>query len=299
MKLYHYCSNESFVEIVKSRSIWLSLLTLSNDYMEGKWIREVFRHVCEDLDVSKLNIEQLLEQLDSSINFWGGLGFCMSTKPDVLSQWRSYADDGSGVSVGFPKDYLMHIKEQLWNDPEDKTQKDSVSTPIGLSKVTYNLDDQKKKIRPVVEYIMDCVDRGAFSSGPTLLAGEETKEEKEKREKALKDLIKAFGVFFILLYSLKNPAFEEEAESRLVAWLPQASVDGEHLNDMKNLEIRARGNHIVPYLELKLLEADHSAIDEVWLGPRNTTPEKFVEAFLEKHGFPKVKVCRSSASYRR
>lgn len=299
MNLYHYCSNDSFVEIVKSRSIWLSELTLSNDYMEGKWVREVFRQVCQDLDTPNNTVELLLEHLDSTINFFGGLGFCMSAKPDVLSQWRSYADDGTGVSVGFPRDYLLHIKDQLWNDGKDGSRNDSISTVIGLSEVMYNLDGQKKEIFPVVKYIMDCVDRGALSPVPTLLAGEETKEKKGKREKAQKDLIKAFGGFFLLLYHLKNPAFEEEVESRLVAWIPQSSVDGEHLSYMKNLEIRARGNHIIPYLELKLQKTDHAAIDEVWLGPRNATPEKFVEAFLEKHEFPDVKVHRSSASYRR
>ncbi len=75
MNLYHYCSNASFVEIVKSRSIWLSELTLSSDYLEGKWIREVFREVCESLDASELTIDQLLSRLDITINFWRGLGF--------------------------------------------------------------------------------------------------------------------------------------------------------------------------------------------------------------------------------
>lgn len=299
MNLYHYCSNESFVEIVKSRSIWLSELTLSNDYMEGKWVREVFRQVCQDLDTPNDTVELLLKHLDSVIDYFGGLGFCMSAKPDVLSQWRSYADDGTGVSVGFPKDYLLRIKDQLSNGPRDGPRNDSISTVIGLSEITYNLDAQKKKILPIVKFIMDCVDRGALYPGSTLLAGEETKDKEEKKEKAKKDLIKAFGHFFLLLYSLKNPAFEEEAESRLVAWIPRPSEDGDQLRYMKNLEIRARGNHIMPYLELTLQETDHAAIDEVWLGPRNATPEKYVGAFLEKHGFSNVRVRRSSASYRR
>ena len=284
--------------MVKSRSVWLSELTLSNDYMEGKWVSEVFRLVCQDLNVKPPVVEQLLQTLDDSSNIWTGLGFCMSAKPDVLSQWRSYAEDGAGVSVGFPKDYLISIKDQFTSDPEEGSQADKFSTVIGLSEITYNLDAQKKELHPLVEFIIDCVERGALRK-PTLLTGDLTGEEKKKRSKAWDDFIRAFSEFSLVLYSMKNPAFEEELESRLIAWLPKTSSDNDPHKYVKNLEVRARGNHIVPYLELKLQETEHAAINEVWLGPRNSTPETFVEAFLAKHGFPDVKVQKSSASYRR
>ncbi len=292
MNLYHYCSNDSFVEIVKSRSIWLSELTLSSDYLEGKWIREVFRKVCEGLDVSELIIEQLLDQLDITINFWRGLGFCMSGRPDVLSQWRGYAEDGTGVSIGFPKDYLTQIKDQL--------SEDGVFGAIGLAEITYDLEKQKEGILPIVKLIMDYVERGALDrQGGTLFIAGEPNDKKERREKARKDLRQAFASFFLLLFSLKNTAFKEELESRLLTWIPQTGADGDDLTYLTKLQTRARGNHIVPYLELQLLEIELAAIDEVWLGPGNTTPEIIVNDFMVKHGFPNVKVRRSSASYRR
>ena len=292
MNLYHYCSNDSFVEIVKSRSIWLSELTLSSDYLEGKWIREVFRKVCEGLDVSELIIEQLLDQLDITINFWRGLGFCMSGRPDVLSQWRGYAEDGTGVSIGFPKDYLTQIKDQL--------SEDGVFGAIGLAEITYDLEKQKEQIFPIVKLIMDYVERGALDrQGGTLFIAGEPNDKKERREKARKDLRQAFASFFLLLFSLKNTAFKEELESRLLTWIPQIGADGDDLTYLTKLQTRARGNHIVPYFELQLLEIELAAIDEVWLGPGNTTPEIIVNDFMAKHGFPNVKVRRSSASYRR
>lgn len=293
MNLYHYCSNASFVEIVKSRSIWLSELTLSSDYLEGKWIREVFRQVCESLDASELIIEQLLDPLDITINFWRGLGFCMSAKPDVLSQWRGYAEDGTGVSIGFPKDYLMQIKNQL-SEGEDK-----ILSIIGLSEITYDLEKQKNEIRPSVQSIMRCVERGALRRGGSLIIADEPNDKKERREKARKDMMEVFGSLFLLLFSLKNPAFKEELESRLLTWIPHIDADRHDFPYLRTLQTRARGNHIVPYFELPLLETELAAIDEVWLGPGNTTPEAIVEAFMVKHSFPNVKVRRSTASYRR
>jgi len=289
MNLYHYCSNASFVGIVKSRSIWLSELTLSSDYLEGKWIRKVFRKICEDLDTSDPIIDQLLDQLDLTINLWRGLGFCMSARPDVLSQWRGYAEDGTGVSIGFPKDYLTQIKDKLWEG--------GVFGIIELSEIMYNVEKQKEKILPFVKFTMDCVERGAFDrGGGTIITGDEPMDKKERREKARNDLIDVWAKLFPLLFSLKNPAFEEELESRLITLVHQTRADG---GDLTRLQTRARGNHIVPYLELPLLEIELVAIDEVWLGPGNTTPEIIVKAFMAKHGFPNVKVRQSSASYRR
>ena len=39
--LYHYCSNEAFCSILKSKSLWLSSLSLSNDKMEGHWFYKI------------------------------------------------------------------------------------------------------------------------------------------------------------------------------------------------------------------------------------------------------------------
>ncbi len=38
--LYHYCSTDTFFNIVKNRSLWLSSLAQSNDYMEGKLVAQ-------------------------------------------------------------------------------------------------------------------------------------------------------------------------------------------------------------------------------------------------------------------
>ena len=47
-----------------------------------------------------------------------GLGFCLSKKGDLLSQWRGYADDAFGVSIGFEKDYLKKLSMESFATPE-------------------------------------------------------------------------------------------------------------------------------------------------------------------------------------
>src|SRR5688572_10740032 len=99
--LYHYCSNEALVSIVAGKQICLSLLSLSNDSMEGKWIRKFFEDACKAEGVNALDEQALLRHLDNFIEMSEALGFCMSGDGDVLSQWRAYAGNGGGVAIGF------------------------------------------------------------------------------------------------------------------------------------------------------------------------------------------------------
>lgn len=109
MTYYHYCSTEAFRQILTSKKIWLSSLTSSNDAMEGKWMTKVIEEVAAEENINKTNQMELIGRarfIDSSSDC---LGFCLSEKGDTLSQWRGYADDGKGVSIGFNGEFLQTI----------------------------------------------------------------------------------------------------------------------------------------------------------------------------------------------
>ena len=100
MKFFHYCSNEAFVSIVHWRSLWLSDLFLSNDYLEGQWLRKVFAEYCETRKLSSGDIDHLMRNVDAITTSVWAMGSCVSEEGDPLSQWRGYASSGAGVSVG-------------------------------------------------------------------------------------------------------------------------------------------------------------------------------------------------------
>jgi hypothetical protein len=135
MNLCHYCSNESFISIISTKEIWASEFSLSNDIMEGKWIREIFSKYCDEKSVSASNQNALLRHLDSLIAFSGGAGFCMSEDGDLLSQWRAYASNGGGVSIGFDSEYLKSLGS-LKRDRSDKFN-------ASLTKVEYDVAAQR------------------------------------------------------------------------------------------------------------------------------------------------------------
>src|SRR3954470_1096166 len=110
--LYHYCSTSTFQAIVQSRALRLSSLSLSNDSMEGKIVARVVEKFAERNELSLETIRNLRNLLEEFNNEVDALGFCLSEKDDLLSQWRGYADDGNGVAIGFSSSYLNLLSKE-------------------------------------------------------------------------------------------------------------------------------------------------------------------------------------------
>ena len=48
--IYHYCSLDTFAQIIKNKTIRLSDLNKTNDYMEKKWgMKLLYRTLCDEL----------------------------------------------------------------------------------------------------------------------------------------------------------------------------------------------------------------------------------------------------------
>lgn len=288
MILYHYCSNQTFLSILETRQVWASELSLSNDHLEGRWIKAVFSRCCTGKEVDSLNLGKLLNHLDSLISFAGAAGFCMSEDGDLLSQWRGYADDGAGVSIGFSDEYL-----RLLCDSHQKEAKFGIS----LQQVVYDLDQQMDAISPILHRILEQVEAGAFRNQFGGLLFWPSEEEKARYSNALKKLIELMFFLVPSMYRMKNPAFKEEREWRLLSMIPRG-VTTTDLGDLPKMDFRGARDRIVPFRRIEHRDVGKRAIESVVLGPRNITPEWVVRAALAKHGYEGVEVSRSAASYR-
>ena len=97
--LYHYCSAHAFKSIMDSKTIWLSDVGKSNDPTESKalLLKGKETHV-----ESQKEIDELIDVINGFI-VWA---FCLSENGDLLSQWRGYANDGKGFSIGFDENKI-------------------------------------------------------------------------------------------------------------------------------------------------------------------------------------------------
>ena len=127
--LYHYCSLSTFMSIFDNKSIWLSDIRRSNDSLELRWIMgqcqyyminawtDYVRDVQQNRGMDIVSHEHFKEfedlyllakdyDAEDDTKNWV---FCLSEKADDLGQWRGYANDGQGISIGFNSAFLKKI----------------------------------------------------------------------------------------------------------------------------------------------------------------------------------------------
>lgn len=285
--LYHYCTNAAFLSILTSKNIRLSSLTLSNDSMEGKVIASTVARLAQKDQLSMDVISHIQETMASIADTFDGLGFCLSGKGDLLSQWRGYASDGQGVSIGFSKEYLEWLSE--------KHKEDDTKIKFQLDKVKYSELEHEAEVRPTYENVKKLINDGALKLVYSGLLETRTPSEIEAEKKSVsgkyQKLIFSYFGFIPKLYVLKTSAFREEEEWRLVSFL--AKGIGDHCL------FRAVDNRLIPYRDFSLiLDNAPQPIKRIILGPKNITPISVVNEMLSSNGFKDVDVQQSTATYR-
>lgn len=285
--LYHYCSTDSFHKIISGRSLRLSALSFSNDYLEGRLARLVIRSLSRESNLDeyqKKNIEDLMDLFENSFD---SHGFCLSGSADVLSQWRGYADDGNGLSIGFSTKYL---KSLIAN------QQASRNGALALSQVLYTDDDHRKVVKPIFNEVLKIVkdpdfdDRffgGLLSIAPDNFILDKRNKAAEKKFRLLEAMTKLLPKMF----TLKTSAFSEESEWRLQESCVYREVSlGKHV---------ASRNQLIPFHLLNIDKIDDiEPIAEIVLGPKHKTPLPNLKGFLDQYDFKNVVMRTSSASYR-
>lgn len=200
--LFHYCSSSTFASIISRKSIWLSSLSLSNDTMEGRLVKHTFEKF---LSRSVMNASQK-EVIREAIRFveenFDGLGFCLSEESDLLSQWRGYADDGHGFSIGFTKEYFEKLAKRIGNNV----------TGFTLEKVLYDREEHEAALKPTYDEIKKLSDSGKLNRKPSgLMQVSKTEDDEIREDKDLqattKVLFSKMVMTFKQRYTLKNEAF--------------------------------------------------------------------------------------------
>jgi hypothetical protein len=279
--LYHYCSTTTFHAIASSRTLRLSSLTSSNDEREGKLVAEIVGRICEREGIPAEMVAEVVRAISAIQDNFDGLGLCLSEKGDLLGQWRGYAGDATGFSIGFDYGLLASLCLQAAGRPR-----------CFLHKVAYDIPSQEAELRPIVDALLPQLrtraDGAAGGQSPVHAAaaqpwtGHSVLPLGPEVHRVLLESVWS-------LYSLKPEGFKEEEEWRLFSYLPRSEKFG--------CSYQARNDRIVPYFDIPF-EPLFSPIREVIVGPRNRTPVPVVEDFLGRSRSFDVAVRRSSLSYR-
>lgn len=281
--LYHYCSNETLVSIISSKSIRLSSVKMSNDSLEGRLILDIFQETTLK-NSATLQHNELIERIMKGLcNNVDALTFCLSEKDDLLSQWRGYAENGAGICIGFKKSELAKTQ------PEPQ----SIFEEIQLKRAIYKKTEQ---INAVLETLRQ------INQSPQLISlTQQLQEAKEQSdlfsnseeihmyEKKIEFLIgNALLRSWASAFTIKSDAFNEEKEWRLLKL---------HLSGTLS-EYRACTDRIIPFISLPLDNSTSQPIASITLGPKNKTPREVIQSLLNASNFINVEINISKASYR-
>ncbi|MEN3940569.1 DUF2971 domain-containing protein [Prosthecobacter sp. SYSU 5D2] len=272
-ELYHYTSGESLLAIINSQCLLATERTFLNDPKEFQWGLGVFE---EYLNASKKKYSSgFLEQISYSLadKIQDDLRIfvvSLSARPDLLSQWRAYAANGTGVSIGFDGSILRDrsgFGEYVMRDLDpDKMPPDFVLC-YHLLPVVYETKDQHKLLKIFIDAAHTFWMALEDQTDPDSL----TLFRFMCRYRA-KELLIAF----------KSATYKEESEWRLVATVHKTS---------SKINYRYGQFGVTPYVKLNISRREELPglklpITKVYVGPKSSIKNNTlgVEMLLASNG---------------
>lgn len=276
--IYHYCSPDSFFSIIQNKRLWLSSMDHMNDYMEKKWFYTALRD-CLSKNLETYCFNQLITHLDDNMSVGTPFACCLSKSGDILSQWRAYAKDGFGVSIGFNRTKIDVYNGMIGNHLDSKHR-------LTLADVEYM---DIKRVNSLVESILS-----RYSFIKKYYMNEIISSSKFSRYDEL--IHRLIGNVIHLNTITKNPAFKEEKEVRLVyQTLDIGKYEHPDSSLIKDLKYRVYNDQITSYYEFAFPK---QAISKIILGPNNKFKENDIINFLQYNGFDhSIEILKSKASY--
>lgn len=267
--LYYYCKMDTFKSMLRTKTLWLTDLTRSNDCEEVKrayynlWSR--IRTRLESTDLDKELLASQFEMLDSTFQIQSivdvPFGCCFCDENDLVQQWREYGDNGGGVSVGFDLDAIPGLTRQ------HPTTSADITRAIGYEKVIYDSTWLELDIARICSDAMRRYGNHAW-------------------------LMSILPIFKHYAGFIKNPTFRDEKETRIVFY-----PDDNFLNSIEGLS--GLKENVVPHYCLSWCNSGVSALRSVTIGYASKSPkEEIVELLLQAGITDDIPITRSECSYR-
>ncbi|MGB3752205.1 MAG: DUF2971 domain-containing protein [Arcobacteraceae bacterium] len=242
--LYHYTNIHACYSILQKKSIWMTDCRFLNDTKELTESIKLFIRPFNEEEKKILNNTFIYNSFNRSYCI-----FSLSKEYNVLSQWRAYANDARGVTLGFNKNVLGKLGFSLVNCIYEEHEEVINS----MRKKHFN------NIKDILDAKKELVAENSFMGW--------LRENYSKIDEIVYDLL-----------SIKNIAFKEENEVRIIKPF-----------DTKELNFRESNNKIIPYKDEIYWKESHFdlavVIPTIWLGPKcnilNSTSLRMISRITE------------------
>lgn len=293
--LFHYTDSVGISGIVERQEFWATHHECTNDFREVQYGLDLFVKEIEErrksqddnreyslddyfegragnANPSDVLLQLLKAMIDGKNRMIEFFIVCFSCNGDLLSQWRAYARDASGYSLGYSAINLAKLRDHL---PPGEAME--------LLSVIYDESDQQKHIQEVLDKLVNLFD----SATPRVIP-------KFRREWVASFNAQACKWLLATAVRLKHSGFHEEKEWRLVYPI----LIGQEQESAFRVMQRSSNGRLIPYVAIPV----KVPIQEVWIGPKQAIqgPEKStypVKSLFQRKGMePKIEC--SSTPYR-
>lgn len=283
--LYHYTTARGLHDILASRSLWTTHYDYLNDPSEVRQLttatRAAFAGTPDKIralgsksrpttpEEFRASLVQMLDHHDDLSGHYASYVASFSGSPNILSQWRSYAANGAGYSIGFKTAALASMKSATDMEP-------------ALYRVSYDESEHTAAGRLIVDRVVDrIVERFDIHT------------DDESRMAIVGQALHCLAGLFAAAGPLcKNAAYSEEHEYRLVlsAFEPGNTLDRLWHDDgptidpgllhtrLRGFRVRQTGGQLIPYTAVQFPDGPlQDVVTKIVVGPtcpqrRNTDP---------------------------
>lgn len=227
-KLYHYTNSSGLLGILESQKLWATEASYLNDSNEVEYglaavADELRKIVCEEYaEPKKIILSEALVALQTKHEEI--YVACLSEDGDLLSQWKGYADFGSGFAIELDCTELpkRKRKHQFFD--------------ITISRVIYDRVKQSQVVRDEVIAVLSEYERSVSAHPESAL------EIGDAAVHVMATILRHKALWF------KSAVFEEEREWRAV--LPNPSTFA--FEGRVPAKFRVVNGSLVPYMEFDL-----------------------------------------------
>ncbi len=233
--IYHYTSQNGLLGILQNKTLWASKIQFLNDSAEFQYTLDLVESRLKEFEKNPelegfpYFREQVVGWLRGTMKFPNIFVTSFSERGDLLSQWRAYCPDGTGVSIGFTYDQLLPaIKKEGPN--------------VRLVKCVYQVDEQIKIVDELISNALNHVRKDQIEQSSQIVAS-----------LLMSDVSNLAPVF-------KHPAFDEEREWRIVV--------GPFVSILTDVCFRPGKSMLIPYCNFSLRDTkERLEIQRVHVAP--------------------------------
>lgn len=238
--VYHYTDAAGLKGMLDQGLLWATDYRFLNDKEEVSHLRRAVNDVLGE--EHRNNSNSTVKRICAEAGLYGNIEtpyeifiFSASAQEDDLSQWRGYAKEGCGFTIGFDAPKLMALC-------------DTLAISCGFGRVEYNHDEQIKSVRRALAEIGAVVERELKKKGAN------ADEIFDKAAQTLDLIVEVRAAIS------KHNSFRAEDEWRIVVMIPRDEAG-------TTIRVRSSGDRLIPFVELPVIEDGKLPVKRIGVGP--------------------------------